>query len=382
MTARPLRVAVLTDAAHPWHRGGKETRQHELLTRAARAGTDVDVYTMKWWSGPDTVTRDGITYRAICPRLPLYRGGRRSILQALAFSVASLRLVRRDFDLLEADAVPVLQLFPARLVASLRRRRLLATWHEYWGRDYWVQYLGARLGPVAAAAERLAVRMADINVTASDGTRGRLIADAGADPERTVAIPNGIDVTAVATARQQAAPVTADLVVVGRLISHKNVDVALRALRVLHDRGRPLTLAVIGTGPERAALEQLSTDLGLAGHVTFTGELAQHADVLAAMGRARALLFPSVREGFGMVALEAMALGLPVVTSDHPDNFTRDLIDPHGNGELSAVRPDDLADAVERVLADRDQMSEAAGHTASAYSWDRIATRAAAVYAS
>ena len=72
---RRLRLAVVTDSVSPWHTGGKEQRQHELLTRLAARGFQVDVYTMRWWGREKQVVRDGITFHGICPLVPLYTQG-------------------------------------------------------------------------------------------------------------------------------------------------------------------------------------------------------------------------------------------------------------------------------------------------------------------
>ena len=136
-----MTLAFVTDAIYPYHQGGKEVRYHELTRRLASQAS-VHVYTMKWWDGPAVVRAHGVTYHAISPLLPLYRGKRRSIMQAIVFALACLRLAFRRFDVIEADHMPYIQLFSLRLVATLRRRRLFVTWHEVWGSDYWRSYLG------------------------------------------------------------------------------------------------------------------------------------------------------------------------------------------------------------------------------------------------
>ena len=132
----------MSDAVYPWHKGGKEVRYWALNAGLARAGFDVHVYTMHWWDGPRDQVTDGVSYHAICRRRELYTGERRSIVQALVFAVACLRLLGRRFDAIEADHMPYLQLFPRRVVATLKRVPLFVTWHEVWGPAYWQEYLG------------------------------------------------------------------------------------------------------------------------------------------------------------------------------------------------------------------------------------------------
>ena len=68
-------------------------------------------------------------------------------------------MVKYNYDVIEADHMPYLQLLPLRIVASIRRVPFVVTWHELWGPKYWRQYLGTQLGVIAAGIERLATRL-------------------------------------------------------------------------------------------------------------------------------------------------------------------------------------------------------------------------------
>ena len=135
------------------------------------------------------------------------------------------------------------------------------------------------------------------------------------------------------------------LLFVGRLVSVKGADVAIEALRPLRKTGVETTLTVCGDGPEREALEQQVADAGLEEQVTFEGWT--DPDALADQYRtAELLLVPSHYEPFGIVALEAIASGCPVVAAR-----TGGLPEAVGDCGL-LVAPDDagaLADAVERA---------------------------------
>jgi glycosyltransferase involved in cell wall biosynthesis len=372
-----LRLAVVSDSVAPWNTGGKERRNHELLVRLAARGFAVDVYTMHWWDAPGPIERDGITYHPICRLLPLYAGSRRSILQAVVFALASLRVITRRFDVLEVDAIPFLQLFPMRVVAWLRRRPMVVTWHEYWGADYWTQYLGP-LGRIAAAVERLAISLPDRIIAASHGTAERLRA---AHPGRLDidVVPPGVALDRPAveaiTGRHRS---TLELLCVGRLLDHKRVDIAIGACARLRADGVDARLTVVGEGPERHRLHALGAGLG--GAVEFRRFLPEHRDILAAMATADLLVFPSVREGFGMVALEAMAMGTPVVTSDHPDNFARHIVVDGHNGRVCPADAASVAAAI-RECADRlPELSRGALETARDYDWTNLADRAERAY--
>jgi glycosyltransferase involved in cell wall biosynthesis len=136
------------------------------------------------------------------------------------------------------------------------------------------------------------------------------------------------------------------LLFVGRLVSVKGADLAIEALKRLRERGVKTTLTICGDGPERDALEQQVRDADLEDSVTFEGwtepdELAAH------YRRAELFLVPSRYEPFGIVALEAIASGCPVVAAE-----TGGL--PEAVGDCGIlVAPDNpgaLADAAERAL--------------------------------
>ena len=338
-------IAFVSDAVYPWNVGGKEIRYHEVSHRLAKAGFDVDVYTMHWWDGPRSTSIGDVRYHAICRRWPLYAGRRRSIVQAVAFSFACLALLWRSFDVIEADHMPYLQLFSLRVVAWARRRPLIVTWHEMWGRESWRSYLGAGSG-VAAALEQLAIHLPDHIVAASPET-GRRLVDGGRRRSMTV-VPNGIDSGAIDRARP--ADERTDVLYVGRLLSHKNVDVLLHAVARLHRSDNAVRCLIVGTGPERLGLEQLALSLNIESSVRFLDRAGEATDVYALMKAARVFVLPSVREGFGISVLEALACGAPVVTADHPDNHARLLVDHGVDGWVCAPEAAALAEAIESAL--------------------------------
>ncbi len=362
---RPV-IAMVSDSILPYHRGGKELRQHEVARRLARHA-EVHVYTMRWWDGASTRTADGVTFHGICRRRPLYDGERRSTRQALAFALACLRLATRRFDVIEADHMPYLQLFPLRLVASLRRRRLVVTWHEVWGPDYWRAYMGRR-GRLAWWIERASMRLPDEIVAASHETGRRLRAQVGRRTPVRVA-PNGIDLDAVRGAPVAGPPAT--VVAVGRLLSHKRVDLLLEALALLRADGAGATCRVIGDGPEREALRRRARALGVEDAVDFRHDVADQGELYGLVKSCRVFVFPSEREGFGIAALEAMACGLPVVTTDAPDNLAVHLVRESARGAVCAPTAPAIAEAVRRVLAAGDGAPEPEEWLRS-HDWDAV----------
>ena len=333
-TAR-VRVAVVLDTAPPWSKGGRERRYAEMLPRLAAQDLSICLYTMRWWD--ERPVGGAISYAAICPRLPLYRDGRRSILHGVLFAIGTLQLAFRGLDVIVADHMPYLQLFPLRAVAWIRRVPLVAEWHESWDAAYWREYLGP-LGVIGATIERAAERTPDVIVAISAGLANELGAHGVADT-KLVVISNAVDRSA--TARVEAAIDAPEVLVVGRLVEHKRVDVALGAFARLTQRSPAPRLGIVGVGPDRHRLEDLARTLGVDARVRFFGTVDGDGATWALMRGATVLVAVSEREGFGLTVAESLALGTPVVTVDCDGNEARRLVEHESTGAV--VRCGDVA---------------------------------------
>lgn len=139
------------------------------------------------------------------------------------------------------------------------------------------------------------------------------------------------------------------LVFLGRLVRYKGLDVLLHALRDL-----PAELHILGEGRERAALEQLTAELGLKARVRFLGHIPE-ADLPARLAAADIFVLPSrsPAEMFGVAQVEAMATGLPVVNTALATGT--DWVSPHGLTGLTVPpeNPAALAAALRLLIEDR-----------------------------
>ena len=142
-------------------------------------------------------------------------------------------------------------------------------------------------------------------------------------PSKVVALPLGIELQPFAnpsaaalvhTRQLRAASAGPIWVSAGRLVYYKALDVAMRALKEL-----PGTLHIIGTGPMEPAWRSLAASLGVADRVVWRGRVSDD-ELVGTYRAATALWFPSNErsEGFGLVQVEAMACGCPVVNANIP----------------------------------------------------------------
>jgi glycosyltransferase involved in cell wall biosynthesis len=172
------------------------------------------------------------------------------------------------------------------------------------------------------------------------------------------------------------------LVTVAHLESHKNQAAVVRAIAALQDRHPGLGYLLIGKGPDRAALEQLATRLGVSDRVTFAGPL-DHSAALERMARAWVHVMPSVHDAFGVAHVEAMAAGLPAIGGA---GTGAEDIAAAGEGMVLVPSGDEgaLARAIDALVSDpreRDRLGAAARRTvAEHFTWDRNGELTIAVY--
>ena len=82
-----MKIAMVYDAIYPWVKGGGEKRIYELSKRLVSQGHEVHLFGVKWWSGPDIIENEGMILHGVCGKMELYVDGRRSISEAIIFSI-------------------------------------------------------------------------------------------------------------------------------------------------------------------------------------------------------------------------------------------------------------------------------------------------------
>jgi phosphatidylinositol alpha-mannosyltransferase len=221
---------------------------------------------------------------------------------------------------------------------------------------------------LSRAAGRLAVRTA-----VSDAARALV---QRYFPGDYVLTPNGVEVERFSTAAALDLGARRSVLFLGRIERRKGLDVLVRAMAKLDDLDA--TLVVAGTGPEESACRSLAGSLGV--DIRFIGQIAED-DLPGIYRGADVYCAPGVSgESFGIVLVEAMAAGAPVVCSDL-DGFravagaAAELVPP---GD-----PDALAATLRAVLTDddrREAMSKDSRRSSQMYDWRRLVAGVEAVY--
>ncbi|MGH2466980.1 MAG: glycosyltransferase family 4 protein [Candidatus Limnocylindrales bacterium] len=371
--SRRLRIALVYDALYPYRAGGAERRYHEIAVRLAMRH-EVHLVGWRFWTGTAPRSPGGPVLHGLGPAPAFYgRDGRRTIREAAAFAARLVpHLLRERYDVIDCSATPYVPVYACALAARLSGTPLVVTWHEYWG-DYWRTYLADRpvVARLARAAEAHCRGLGQIAVAVSPFTATLLMHD-GAGPSPAV-VPNGVPIAEIDAAPPAAGRI--DVLFVGRLIADKKIDDLLAAVARLRQDRPHLRCAIIGEGPELGRLEAMAVDLGLQGVVSFFGRL-EGVDVFAAMKAADVLVLPSLREGYGISVVEAMAAGAVPVVVRGPQSAASALIEDGRTGVVSDPGPSALAAAIGRLLDDpagRSRMREAARASALEHDWDRTA---------
>jgi glycosyltransferase involved in cell wall biosynthesis len=360
------RIAFVSDSIMPYHHGGKERRLYEITKRLALSNREVHIYTMQWWDGPETIQHEGVFLHALCGFYPLYTDNRRSIYQALMFGLATFKLFFERFDELDVDHMPFFPLFSARIVTWLRRKKMHATWHEVWGKEYWIEYLGGFSGMFGYLVEQLAFKTPDRIISNSIHTTNRLLS---AGVEKSIqTIPLGVDLESVYTAEPNDTP--CDVIFVGRLLSHKNADLLVKAIAQVKRTMPEICCKIIGTGPEKVHIEQLIKEFHLEKNVCMIDGVKESTALYGMMKASKMLVLPSVREGFGLIVIEANAAGIPVITTSHANNAAKDLIHEGVNGMLAEPNAEDIADKIIQILRIGDTLDPRRG--IERYDWTRV----------
>lgn len=199
--------------------------------------------------------------------------------------------------------------------------------------------------------------------------------------KRISVIPYGVDLERFCPAGKDGRP-NVTVGAVSRMGPEKGFDVLLRAVARLRDRGVTLDVVLAGDGPSRGSLEQLARTLGLGERVQFLGEV-DHEGVPAVLRRLDIFAMPSTWEGFGVSAIEASAMQLPVVASN-----IHGIPDVVADGETGLLVPpsdvDSLAAALERLAGDaglRRSMGEAGrAYVRRHYDWTQNAALMECLY--
>lgn len=353
--------------------GGGSLRNHEINSRLAAAGFDIEVVAAGFKGAHERI-EDGVHYRHV----GVSAGYAPSLLSYQALLPGVVRTAERTAppDLVVEEFAPLTSSLG---VGHWTKTPTIGLVQGFFAREKARQY---HL-PVKAltAVERWGTRSHRVLIAVSEALRRQLTAVAPA--AQVAVVLNGVDLDSAARARH-AIVVNRNgtsgrtVLYLGRLEIHqKGLDYLIEAMRAVDNHVR---LVIAGDGKDRRRLRRLVADRGLSERVKFVGPVAG-PEKWALIAGADALLLPSRFETFGITALEAMACGTPVIASDL--DCLREVVDRDAgvlvpSGDVAA-----LTGAINRLVGDTSvsqSMAQAGIRAAQTYGWDARAREQGEIY--
>lgn len=330
---------------NPWVGGGGAVRAHEINKRLAQKGHSITIVSGRF---PDAI--DYFDKNFCCLFVGIGLSYPISVFSYIIYVVKYLKQNYNNYDLIIEDFAPWNPIF-----SKIFRSNSILQLHHREGFNILKKY--NLLGIPFYLIEVFYPKWFRYILTVSEETKTKF------NVKATV-ISNGIHITQSDRIR-----LGNYLLYVGRIDVHnKGLDLLLNATLALKQN-----LTIIGKGKDEKRMKQLIDKHGLGSYVKYKGYLDEEAKN-SAIGNSRLLVLPSRFEGQGIVALEAAAMGKPVVVSDIPE--LKYVVD---NGFGISFRKGDSEDLAEKIryLWDRPdlirEMGERGKKYASQFTWDRIA---------
>ncbi len=381
--SRLVRIAVVIHEFPPIG-GGAATAAACAARALAEGGHRVMVVTAGGRNLPATDALDGVQVERLASlRL---RALAPSKLELLSFCASALVSLERRIRRFAADGVLAYFAVPAGAIAVRVARNLkIPIVVSLRGSDV-PGFSGGRLdGPLGRVAHpviRRTLSRADVVAPNSEALRALALAFMPEIAPRIAVVPNGIESSLIAAEPAASGGPEIALVQVGQLIARKRVAATIDAVARLRASGVPVRLTVVGDGPLRGELERDVRDRDLGAHVELTGHRTR-AEVLALLPRHDLFVMTSSAEGMSNALVEAMARGLPIVTTR---NGSHDVVERAGCGRVLPVDDGAALVASLRELAGsaalRAELARAGIAHARTLTWTACAARFAELLAS
>jgi glycosyltransferase involved in cell wall biosynthesis len=351
-----MKIAFLAEFFYP-HVGGCERRFLEIGTRLAKRGHEVHAFTLRYDRNlAEGELIDGIfihryanSYNYILP------SGFRSPTGVLKYSFATfMKLLGKDFDVYYSNQFPMLHSIFAKSATS----PLIQEWCEVWYEPLKITII-----------QQLLKKLGDYHVAVSEFTKHRLLNFLGLSDDKITIIPNGVDNSQFHG--NMLNKVLGRIVYVGRLVSHKHVDMLIDAFCEVKEKVPEAELHIVGSGASMRLIESRASNI----RDCFIYGFLPDDQMINLLKSAWVFVSPSEREGSGIAVLEGMAAGLPFVTVNYPDNAVKELarfkcglvVDPTSSA---------IASAILQLLKNEGMwkgMSRNALDFAKAHDWDIVA---------
>lgn len=363
-----MRIAILTPLFPPKWLAGTEIATYNIAKHLARRGHEVHIITSLDEELPKKSCEEGFCIHRV-------KVVNKPKLFYFTFSLSTFSAIKR----INPDIVHI-QAISTSLLAPLVKKILKKSYVVYCrGSDVY------RPWPFKNIFSKFILNSASLGIVLTKDMKKRM--QAICDTEISV-IPNGIDLERfrglIRKKFRKKLKVGEDekiIIFVGALRPVKGVRYLIEAMKVITDENRSTKLFLVGDGKERESLESLVEKLGLENHVNFIGKVPNER-VPEYMIASDVFVLPSLSEGFPVTVLEAMASGLPIITTNV--GGLSEIIKKNENGFL--VKPKNVKELSAKIslLLKNDKLRKKIGennkHAVHKYSWENLVCMIEKVY--
>ena len=316
-----MRILLVCEAVFPHNKGGVERWFQQVGNYFTTKGHSVTYYNSASISG----LYEGINYVASSDEKWGYKsGGVRSKLQAVRFAISLYRWLRSyEGEAIYCSAVPIISIF-AVAVSNLRRKRIVfVEWFEIWPLKYWIRYAGHISGPIGWLIQFFALQLGNLRIVYTDRANSQIKSQSIGRRKRILQLP-GLCPSKIPLTVENNVHIRGDSYFLGRLVSEKQ---PLLFIQTAFELSRESSLGhfwIMGTGPLAGVVKTRIMELGLESKVTLL-ENPSDEEMFQVISKCFLLFNPSIREGYGLVSVEAAYQGIPVMLINYPDNASVDL---------------------------------------------------------
>jgi len=361
-----MNICMLSELFYPFMLGGAERRYYEIAVRLAKKH-NVTVSSLRFRGHEDReyhrgveIIRTGIKHPLDTRRLP----------PLATYAPALFQSIRGNFDVIDANQgiasfVGVFKPFVS--------EPIIATFHDiYW--NQWNEYFPFPFSSFGKTMEFAWSKLGYSKIIAvSEFTMKKLKYLGFRSPVEV--IPSGIDNKVIN--RITASKKDLSIVFVGRLVKYKNVDMLLKACAMLQEQYPELILKIVGSGPEEANLKKSARSLGV--NARFYGFVSEE-EKFKLIKSSTVLVNPSSVEGLGLILIESMACGTPIIAQDIDTYYFCNR-----KNSILYANESEMRKKLSVVLGDqkmRKRLGKEGTKTSKEFSWDSVAQKIEDVYES
>jgi len=366
-----MKIAILVSIFPPKWLGGKEIATKNIAKYLAKKGNQVDILTSQDKGLPKESREDGFRiHRISYPRIRNFGFG--------VFWIKLFFYLRKiDFEISHSQGV--LTAIPCFLAKKILKKPYIVYCR---GSDVYISWKFKKL------IFKSILKNADAVVVLAADMKEKIELEKACDNKEIFVIPNGIEFDKFTNSAEKETinvpQVQKDekiILFVGRLNQIKGIKYLIRAMGIIRGIMPKTRLLIVGYGEEKENLEKLVKELNLENCTTFTGKIPNE-EISKYMMASDIFVLPSLSESFGIVNLEAMACGLPIVATRV--GGIPEIVEDEENGFLVEPKnPEQIAEKI-LLLFKNEELSKKISNNnkekAKKYSWDRVVEKLEEIY--